>query len=1789
MHNFLFLKKNFEFQIPNDFDKNYRLAIITKQDDFKSDPDIFIHDTVSHPTIEDIFRKYPSNFCFTYGPDFCYIPNKYLIPGKTIYITVYMQFIPCNFNMVVRKVESPSIFKMNNLYLLNIQDDDSDQSEIGVQSFTIQMPLKDTNPKEDLFKVVAYHKRQNYGHQISSDYQNNELTLQWSMGSDPKTDNYAKMKHMYNIENGVVFQIDSSMDEWVYGEKYTFVVTSQERDGIYIKTFFQNSKEIVQLNIDEQVLDINKNEIPEILQRNQIKTYKINNFNHIYNETFVQKQQLTTIINMHLYFGKVDMFIDCYDNQKNFTNSQFQNKGTGQKVMIISNGQIEGNCENLYITCQASFQSSINLEIGFQPEDLSQITMLPIKNGVKEYGYLKQDELMSFVLDLNRDKKFNVTILLNALKGNTDIYVKKCVGNFDCTFTASQLDEQKFESDENTIAYSQMEGNDIINFEHSEKTCFKQKQISGPNCYYAIIVYNKNYNNLVNQDSQQVINKDLQFELLVQLDKSRRYISENQILLDKLWYAQNSTYIFDIGSFENIKNIDFIVSPISAIFAKTETEYSLQILVERDEEQNNLHKHASQLINGIVLNSKLTPNQQEAYFDFILTNSENSLVQFQLLEYFKNSQLLFAVKNLTIQNQNEFLNETKDYEIVNKRFFVDIDRGNVNKQDNPDPIGFLGYRIMVQRKNQQRLNETIYFRFLAQDFDKFTKVQPGYQKDIIIQKFSKHMDEEQNNYGNTILKYSQSQHYNLVERRNYFEFYGNIDRKQLEELCPKQIMDKCNVYFAFQSVQQNQIRANNYKLTYLMLGINKNNYSQDIQLILNKNLIVPVLSKSENQTKYVFYYDFQEQIDYDVVLDIQGEKISSNIDFIFKQNHKALKQELKQISNSKNEKNANNTQIDTHINMELTSMKINKECKQFFSSGNSCFLGIILTSEAKNKIMNVQLAKSILNIDNRENQFIKGNVNIRTYKYYQLHLDDHTDFVSFQLSMINNGDANIIVYYHQSDDTYRPKQIQGQALCKNAPAGFQCKSSENKYTSDEVKFEPGLPGYYIIAIYGKSAGENIYDLLWTQQKSFKFLKEGKTNQLYATSENYSKYIYQVEQQDELLDLIFFSDFDLASNLEVKISVCDNDIYDENGRNNENFCDESNLKEFGQFMIFENQNLQFDQEELCSLKQWKGNCYIVLQFQSHAKENIKFSLLLAEQSEGLSKVILNPGQYVYNTIYQNQTQEYQLIFYDQNRQLDHFLNVNPIRGEMNIQIEPQSIGVVPVLGKSGKYYAQLTSQDFSTLNNSEEKQQLNSVTIKISGCTETYGCSYGIGISVEGQTVKLQPGLLYSVVEVYPDPKNPQVYRKFEHELQNKISNFPIYLGEGSPQVSVYMKNKQGSTYKQKIEYSVILQTGHVTQLQLYSRESQQRITKLKLNNEDPDIYVINSQIEGTVLIDLQECSGGFTMQAGSQLVSDFKKQNQIILNVQPNKTYYVQVKTDTTSFEISENEEQIQMGTYSIRALFYDNLNNDQIPGNYFIAGNINLISLDSKQMTLQFTLPKVKNNSIQYDLSKIQAQIILTDGTKEQCKKAQQCQFNAFQKFQNIARRRNLEFTSDLQKAEKYIIDQQKYNQLNVQLQNLEIYKKAEKNQQNNEEQVYEYSIKLKDIANKIQLNKIDKIFATMTFIIPPFATKNFPVKNYYDIDVYYDILKIDLSQEIIKDHQSIKQDLNGNKSLFGSYYVQMLLYVILILFLAFLAYKVIRRFMAQKKLKKQSGILNLTNEQEPEHYQNSAEIQIE
>lgn len=44
---------------------------------------------------------------------------------------------------------------------------------------------------------------------------------------------------------------------------------------------------------------------------------------------------------------------------------------------------------------------------------------------------------MSFVLDLNRDKKFNVTILLNALKGNTDIYVKKCVGNFDCTFTAN--------------------------------------------------------------------------------------------------------------------------------------------------------------------------------------------------------------------------------------------------------------------------------------------------------------------------------------------------------------------------------------------------------------------------------------------------------------------------------------------------------------------------------------------------------------------------------------------------------------------------------------------------------------------------------------------------------------------------------------------------------------------------------------------------------------------------------------------------------------------------------------------------------------------------------------------------------------------------------------------------------------------------------------------------------------------------------------------------------------------------------------------------------------------------------------------------------------------------------------------------------------------------------------------------------------------------------------------------------------------------------------------------------
>lgn len=89
--------------------------------------------------------------------------------------------------------------------------------------------------------------------------------------------------------------------------------------------------------------------------------------------------------------------------------------------------------------------------------------------------------------------------------------------------------------------------------------------------------------------------------------------------------------------------------------------------------------------------------------------------------------------------------------------------------------------------------------------------------------------------------------------------------------------------------------------------------------------------------------------------------------------------------------------------------------------------------------------------------------------------------------MVNNGNADIIVYYSENELDYRPKEnsIKNEKcadLNNEVGSHVVCRKSVNKLKADTIEFSPAKKGYYIIGILGVNPMENLYHLHWSNSK-----------------------------------------------------------------------------------------------------------------------------------------------------------------------------------------------------------------------------------------------------------------------------------------------------------------------------------------------------------------------------------------------------------------------------------------------------------------------------------------------------------------------------------------------------------------------------------------------------------------------------------------------------------------------------------------------------------------------------------
>lgn len=84
-----------------------------------------------------------------------------------------------------------------------------------------------------------------------------------------------------------------------------------------------------------------------------------------------------------------------------------------------------------------------------------------------------------------------MTINLNTINGNTDLFLKKCSENDECLLSEDELKNPNDSPD--IIQYSYQSGDDTIKFTHSKK--FTCKTLDRSFCYYLIVVFHNPENN----------------------------------------------------------------------------------------------------------------------------------------------------------------------------------------------------------------------------------------------------------------------------------------------------------------------------------------------------------------------------------------------------------------------------------------------------------------------------------------------------------------------------------------------------------------------------------------------------------------------------------------------------------------------------------------------------------------------------------------------------------------------------------------------------------------------------------------------------------------------------------------------------------------------------------------------------------------------------------------------------------------------------------------------------------------------------------------------------------------------------------------------------------------------------------------------------------------------------------------------------------------------------------------------------------------------------------------------
>lgn len=519
--------KYFKFFIKK-IEKDQDLAILALPLDFKSDPDLYISRSDTHPSVSSFEER-----CILWGYDICFIPKNQLALNTIFYVAVHCDS-ECRFSIEVKYSEEKNLkFGVKNSYFFPQNDN---------IVFKVNIPNILTMKHFSIFLEID-----KYLYETEQD-----VRMYVNQGNDPPTT--SETLPVFMTEYGHIYSTFEERRDFCRNCNYTILVTAKKNTMIYITIKDTSGK--IDINLGETYFDA--------MTIGYNLTYVLDAKNN--NISMVEDK-----INETLFFsllttqGNPDLFINCDILPENLIQYRWRSTTYGMESIIISAEEFQedfkpSQCNIIYITVYATSCAAYGLKVNSFSNNY-----LPITPGMMETGYIRKKENMNYFLLLQSNKNLNITISLHASQGDPDLFFRECKSDDteECFFDISALDNKK---NEYKMVSSQNIGDDIIHFDHEGKNCyvrkFKENEIF---CYYLITV-----------SGGKGVLDDTEFRLLVSIDRNQVNLREQNPVKNFLNVGEFAYYKFSLLDITDIKSVNFQVTPIYGapeLFSSRSIEY----------------------------------------------------------------------------------------------------------------------------------------------------------------------------------------------------------------------------------------------------------------------------------------------------------------------------------------------------------------------------------------------------------------------------------------------------------------------------------------------------------------------------------------------------------------------------------------------------------------------------------------------------------------------------------------------------------------------------------------------------------------------------------------------------------------------------------------------------------------------------------------------------------------------------------------------------------------------------------------------------------------------------------------------------------------------------------------------------------------------------------------------------------------------------------------------------------------------------------------------------------------